>query len=48
MRSCRALAARDEARLVWLTFYYVGIVLALLALYGTGSFVTRPFVYQGF
>jgi hypothetical protein len=33
---------------VLLVFYYVGVILALIAMYGRGDFRTPPFVYQGF
>jgi hypothetical protein len=35
-------------RQVLLVFYYLGIVAALVYLYGRGDFSTPPFVYQGF
>ena len=54
---CRSpAAARDVSwferhptlyRLV-LILYYLGIILALIALYGRGEFKPPPFVYQGF
>ena len=50
----RALATlaslRDNPTLrgVALFFYYLGIILALLLIYGRGDFTTAPFVYQGF
>ena len=28
--------------------YYLGVILALIAMYGRGDFHTPPFVYQGF
>ncbi len=31
-----------------LVFYYLGIIAALIYLYGRGDFSTPPFVYQGF
>jgi len=33
---------------VLLIFYYVLVILALIAIYGRGDFRTPPFVYQGF
>jgi len=33
---------------VLLVLYYVGVILALVAIYGRGDFRTPPFVYQGF
>ena len=31
-----------------LYLYYLGIIVALLLIYGRGDFTTVPFVYQGF
>jgi len=31
-----------------LVLYYLGIIVALIYLYGRGDFSTPPFVYQGF
>ncbi|MGE5208519.1 MAG: hypothetical protein ACM3KL_04215 [Alphaproteobacteria bacterium] len=33
---------------VLLVFYYLAVILALIAMYGRGDFKTPPFVYQGF
>jgi len=33
---------------VLLVLYYLGVILALIAMYGRGDFSTQPFVYQGF
>jgi hypothetical protein len=33
---------------VLLILYYLGVILALIAMYGRGDFSTPPFVYQGF
>ncbi len=30
------------------TIYYLGILVALVALYGQGDFSTPPFIYQNF
>ena len=35
-------------RFVTLTIYYLGILVALVALYGQGDFSTPPFIYQNF
>jgi hypothetical protein len=35
-------------RAVWLALYYLGIILAILALHGHGGFTTPKFIYQGF
>ena len=35
-------------RSVALYLYYLGIIVALLLIYGRGDFTTAPFVYQGF
>jgi hypothetical protein len=35
-------------RFVALTIYYLGILVALFALYGQGNFSTPPFIYQNF
>jgi hypothetical protein len=35
-------------RLVTLTIYYLGILVALVALYSQGNFSTPPFIYQNF
>jgi hypothetical protein len=39
---------RPRLRLAVLVLYYLGIIAALIALYGRGDFSTPPFVYQGF
>jgi hypothetical protein len=38
----------DLVRLVVLTFYYVAIIAALIAIYGGQTYVPPPFIYQGF
>jgi len=40
--------ARPWVRFVGLTIYYLGILVALFALYGKGNFSTPPFIYQNF
>jgi D-Ala-teichoic acid biosynthesis protein len=40
--------ARPWVRFVALTLYYLGILVALVALYGVGDFSTPPFIYQNF
>jgi hypothetical protein len=40
--------ARPRVRFVTLTIYYLGILVALVALYGQGDFSTPPFIYQNF
>jgi hypothetical protein len=40
--------ARPWVRFVTLTLYYLGILVALVALYGQGDFSTPPFIYQNF
>jgi hypothetical protein len=35
-------------RFVYLTMYYLAIVVGLIWLYGKGDFATPPFIYQGF
>jgi D-Ala-teichoic acid biosynthesis protein len=40
--------ARPWVRFVTLTIYYLGILVALVALYGQGDFSTPPFIYQNF
>ena len=40
--------ARPWVRFVTLTIYYLGILVALVALYGQGDFSTPPFLYQNF
>jgi hypothetical protein len=42
------LFERPWVRFVALTIYYLGILVALLALYGAGDFSTPPFIYQNF
>ena len=42
------LRADPRLRAAALFFYYLGIILALLLIYGRGDFTTAPFVYQGF
>ncbi len=39
---------RPAIRQTLLVFYYLGIIAALIYLYGRGDFSTPPFVYQGF
>ena len=39
---------RPAIRQTLLVLYYVGIIAALIYLYGRGDFSTPPFVYQGF
>jgi hypothetical protein len=40
--------AQPWLRFVTLTIYYLGILVALVALYGQGNFSTPPFIYQNF
>ena len=40
--------AQPWLRFVALTIYYLGILVALVALYGQGNFSTPPFIYQNF
>jgi hypothetical protein len=40
--------AQPRVRFATLTLYYLGILVALVALYGQGDFSTPPFIYQGF
>jgi hypothetical protein len=40
--------ARPWVRFVALTIYYLGILVALVALYSGGDFSTPPFIYQNF
>jgi hypothetical protein len=40
--------AQPWVRFVVLTIYYLGILVALVALYGGGDFSTPPFIYQNF
>jgi hypothetical protein len=46
--AARRLWAVDAVRFAVLTLYYLGIAVALVALYGPGHAVTPPFIYQGF
>jgi len=39
---------RPALRQALLVLYYLGIIIALIYLYGRGDFSTPPFVYQGF
>jgi len=39
---------RPAIRQTMLVLYYLGIIAALIYLYGRGDFSTPPFVYQGF
>jgi hypothetical protein len=39
---------RPAIRQTLLVVYYIGIIAALIYLYGRGDFSTPPFVYQGF
>jgi hypothetical protein len=40
--------ARPWVRFLALTIYYLGILVALVAIYGQGDFSTPPFIYQNF
>ena len=40
--------AKPSLRATALFLYYLGIIIALLLIYGRGDFTTAPFVYQGF
>ena len=40
--------AKPFLRATALFLYYLGIIIALLLIYGRGDFTTAPFVYQGF
>jgi len=40
--------AHPWVRFATLTIYYLGILVALVALYGQGDFSTPPFIYQNF
>ncbi len=42
------LEAHPRTRLSLLTLYYLGVLLALLVMYGRGNFETPEFVYQEF
>jgi hypothetical protein len=44
----RERLARPWVRFAALTIYYLGILVALVALYGRGDFSTPPFIYQNF
>ncbi len=41
-------AANPTVRATALFVYYLGIIVALLLMYGRGDFKTAPFVYQSF
>jgi len=47
-RRVRSVWASDSVRLVLLTAYYLGIIAALVAIYGDRQFTPPPFIYQGF
>ena len=40
--------AKPALRATALFLYYLGIIIALLLIYGRGDFTTAPFIYQGF
>ena len=42
------LWAHPWLRFMALTIYYLGILIALFALYSIGNFSTPPFIYQNF
>ena len=42
------LWAMPSVRATALFLYYLGVIIALLIIYGLGDFTTAPFVYQGF
>jgi hypothetical protein len=46
--SAARLVRSPTVRVVALTLYYLGVLGALLYLYGRGDFTTPPFIYQGF
>jgi len=37
-----------RARVLWLTLYYMAVLVAVIVLHARGSFTAPPFVYQGF
>jgi hypothetical protein len=43
-----ALVHNPAVRVPALTLYYLGVLGALLYLYGRGDFATPPFIYQAF
>jgi hypothetical protein len=48
LRALTELRANPRVRATVLFLYYLGIIIALLLIYGRGDFTTAPFVYQGF
>ena len=48
LESFLRLPGGPRTRVVVCFLYYLAIIVALLWLYGSGDFVTAPFVYQGF
>ncbi len=38
----------SRLRVVWLTLYYLAILIALIVLHGRGGLETPKFIYQGF
>ena len=46
--SVTRLCGHERTRMVALTVYYLGILLALIAMYGRGNFATPHFIYQAF
>jgi hypothetical protein len=42
------LATHPRLHRALLILYYLGVIAALIAMYGRGDFSTPPFIYQGF
>ena len=42
------LVTHPWVRIVALTFYYLAIIVGLIAMYGKGDFSTPSFIYQNF
>jgi hypothetical protein len=41
-------SAPSRLRVVWLTLYYLAILIAVIVLHGRGGLETPKFIYQGF
>ncbi len=46
--STEAAPQPGRVRVVWLTLYYMAVLVAVIVLHARGSFTAPPFVYQGF
>ena len=46
--STQSSAAKSSPKVIWLTLYYLAILVAVVILHAQGNFTAPPFVYAGF